>query len=97
MHGHQSSGTRCINVGLNLYLHLSLCVRAVKALAMLCTSAGTPLTKHAWPATKWSLMPQFWPELLFFVSFLEFVRSEGSGNAAYKANVRPSIHYSNNV
>ena len=96
MHGHQSCGTRCINVDLNLYLHLSLCVRAVKAPSMLCTSAGTPLTKHAWPATKWSLLPEFWPEL-FFVLFLEFVRSEGSGNAAYKANLRPSIRYSNNV
>ena len=45
---------RCLNCVLDLYLHLSLYVRTVKALAMLHTSAGTSLTKHAWPVTKWS-------------------------------------------
>ena len=37
MHGLLSSGATCLYFGLNLYLHHSLCVRAVKALAMLRT------------------------------------------------------------
>ena len=40
MHGHLSSGAKCLNFGMCLYLHHSLCVRAVKAVAMLHTSAG---------------------------------------------------------
>ena len=44
MHGQLQSGAICLNFGLKLYLHLSLCVRAVKALAMLRTSTGTSLT-----------------------------------------------------
>ena len=40
MHGHLSSGTRCLNFGLSLYLHhFSVCIQAVKVLEMLHTSA----------------------------------------------------------
>ena len=35
-----SSGARCLNFRPCFYLHHSLCVRALMALAMLCTSTG---------------------------------------------------------
>ena len=40
MYEQLSSGARCLRFSLCLYHHHSLCVRAMKALAILCTSTG---------------------------------------------------------
>ena len=40
MYEQLSSGASCLNCSLCLYLYYSLCVRAMKALVMLCTSTG---------------------------------------------------------
>ena len=40
MYEQLSSEARCLDFSLCLYLHHSLCVRAMKALAMLCTNTG---------------------------------------------------------
>ena len=43
IHGQLSRRARCFYFGLSLYLHHSLCVRAVKALAMLRASANASM------------------------------------------------------
>ena len=83
MHGQLQSGARCLIFGLKLYLHLSLCLRAVKALAMLRKSTGTSLTNMHGQLQSGARCLNFGLKL-FSVPFLEFVSSDGYGDAAHK-------------